>query len=214
VPLLASDIGSWDATFTQYTIPLRSGITFHDNSTFNADDVVFTFDRMEWLYNFTGLNPGYYLPYPIELYVFPNGTPIIKDVVKNSDYSVTFNLNDKYAPFEDLLCYPASSILTDTYYNITGGIVEIDDDVMGTGPFVFDHYQLGVELTMHAYANYWQGKAQIDELKFVEIRNDDSRNNALLTGSIDFLKDPLPKMLEAFYTEPDINVLNQGRISP
>ena len=31
--------------FTQWTVTLRNGVTFHDGTTFDADDVVFSLDR-------------------------------------------------------------------------------------------------------------------------------------------------------------------------
>ena len=43
VPMLASAMGTWDATNTQYTVILRQGVEFHDGSKFNASDVVFSF---------------------------------------------------------------------------------------------------------------------------------------------------------------------------
>ncbi|MFX1371876.1 MAG: ABC transporter substrate-binding protein [Promethearchaeota archaeon] len=210
MPLLAAEMGTWDVSHTNYTVNLRTGVTFHDGSTFDADDVVFSFDRQAWLYNFTGLNTGG-IPLVRSLYVYPNGTQIIKDVVKVDSDTVRFELNGVYAPFEDLLCYTASSILTDTYYNETGGIVELDGDVVGTGPFVYDSYEEDVEVTLHAYDNYWRGYwGGIDNLVFSEIEDPDARNAALLTGDIHFLKDPVAEFVDMFTDDPDIAVINTG----
>jgi len=208
IPLLATDFGTWDPSHTQYTIDLRGGITFHDGSIFDADDVVFTFERQAWLYNFTGLNMGY-IPNVSELYKFPNGIPIIKDVVKVDDDSVRFELNGVYDPFIDLLSYITSSILTGTYYNITGGIVELDGDIIGTGPFLFGYYEEDVEVILHAFNKYWRGKAQIDMLIFVQIISADLRSKALLTGDIHFLKDPLPEWVDLLKLSPDFTVLGK-----
>ena len=140
-------------------------------------------------------------------------------MVKNSDYNVTFILNDRFAPFEDLLGYTASYILPDgdggvgPYIN---AIVDIADDfVIGTGPFVFDHYEDVPDgfVNLHAIDDYWRGKANIDELVFSEIRNATARNAALLTGDIHFLRHYLPEMLGIFAYDPDITVLDTGRNS-
>ncbi|MFX1464752.1 MAG: ABC transporter substrate-binding protein, partial [Promethearchaeota archaeon] len=177
IPMLAAGFGTWDVTNTEYTVNLKTGVKFHDGADFDADAVVFTFDRMEWLYNFTGLNTGY-VPDVYELYEFPDYTPIIDDVVKVDADTVRFELSAPFAPFEDLLCYVASSILSPDYYNITGGIVELDGDIVGTGPFVFDSYEEDVEVVMHAFDNYHRGKAQIDNLIFVGIITATARNAA------------------------------------
>ncbi|MFX1327472.1 MAG: ABC transporter substrate-binding protein [Promethearchaeota archaeon] len=212
IPLLATDFGTWDPSHTQYTIDLRTGVTFHDGSIFDADDVVFTFERQAWLYNFTGLNTGY-VPDVYELYVFPNGTPIINDVIKIDADTIIFELDGVYEPFIDLLCYPASSILTDTYYNITGGIVELDGDIIGTGPFTFENYERKVEVNLSAYKNYWRKPAQIERLVFVEIRSSTNRCAALLSGDIQFLKDPLPEMVDLLKLIPGITVIDTGKNS-
>ncbi|MFX1470447.1 MAG: ABC transporter substrate-binding protein, partial [Promethearchaeota archaeon] len=212
IPLLATDFGMWDPSHTQYTIDLRGGITFHDGSSLDADDVVFTFKRQAWLYNFTGLNLGY-VPDIRELYTFPNGVPIINDVVKVDNDTIRFELNDVYGPFMDLLCYTSSSILTDTYYNITGGIVELDGDIIGTGPFELEYYEEDVEVYCRAYKNYWRGRAQIDKLIYVGITDDVDRNTALAAGDIQFLKNPLPEVVDLFKVLPDINVIDTGNNS-
>ncbi|MFX1478808.1 MAG: ABC transporter substrate-binding protein [Promethearchaeota archaeon] len=211
IPLLASDFGIWDVSYTQYTVPLRTGITFHDSSTFNADDVTFTFNRMIWLYNFSGLNMGY-IPDVRELYMFPNGTPIINSIIKNNDYSITFVLNDKCAFFVDLLCYIASSILTPTAYDYT--LIDIADDFMvGTGPFVYEHYETGVKVTMHAFDDYWRGRANIDKLVYVGISDANARNAALLSGDVHFLKGILRDMYDIFMFDPNITLLETGKNS-
>ncbi|MFX1490564.1 MAG: ABC transporter substrate-binding protein, partial [Promethearchaeota archaeon] len=208
IPLLASDFGTWDVSYTQYTVPLRTGITFHDSSTFNADDVTFTFNRMIWLYNFSGLNMGY-IPDVRELYMFPNGTPIMNSIIKNNDYSITFVLNDRCAFFVDLLCYIASSILTPTAYDYT--FVDIADDFMvGTGPFVYEQYETGVKVTMHAFDDYWRGRANIDKLVYVGIADANGRNAALLSGDVHFLKGIIQDMYDIFMFDPNITLLETG----
>ncbi|MFX1327740.1 MAG: ABC transporter substrate-binding protein, partial [Promethearchaeota archaeon] len=193
VPRLAAAMGTWDSTYHNYTVNLKQGVTFHDGSTFNADDVVFSWKRQQWLYNFTGLNNGY-VPDVYELYAWPDHLPIIKEVHKVSDYQVIYELNRVYGPFEDLLCYMASSILTDTYYNETGGIVDLDGDVIGTGPFMYDSYEEDVEVIMLAYDDYHRGRAKLDKLIYVGIISAQARTAALFAGDINYLYQPMDEM--------------------
>ncbi|MFX1305534.1 MAG: ABC transporter substrate-binding protein [Promethearchaeota archaeon] len=210
VPRLATAMGTWDLSRTEYTVNLKTGVKFHDGADFDADAVVFTFERQEWLYNFTGLNTGY-VPDVYELYAFPDHTPIIDQVVKVDDDTVRFELNSPFAPFEDLLCYTASTILSPDYYNITGGIVELDGDIVGTGPFVFDSYEEDVEVVMHAFDNYHRGKAQIDNLIFVGIITATARNAALLSGDVQYLYSPMDEMWDIFNLTSGITLWAEWR---
>jgi len=97
IPNLALS-GTWNPAGTEFTCVLRQGVTFHDGATFDADAVIFTWDRMAWALNTTGTNTDD-VTQVAEFYGFPNGTPIVKDVIKNGDYSVTFELNGPYIPF-------------------------------------------------------------------------------------------------------------------
>ncbi|MFX1327008.1 MAG: ABC transporter substrate-binding protein [Promethearchaeota archaeon] len=193
IPRLATALGTWDSTFINYTVNLKTGVTFHDGSAFDADDVVFTWKRQQWLYNFTGLNNGY-VPDVYELYSWPDHTPIIKEVHAVSQYQVIYELNRVYGPFEDLLCYAASSILTDTYYNETGGIVELDGDIVGTGPFMYESYEEDVEVIMLAYDNYHRGKPKLDKVIYVGIISAQARTAALFAGDIQYLYQPMDEM--------------------
>ena len=213
IPNLASDYGTWNPNGTEYTVPLRQGVLFHDGTPFNADAINFTWQRMAWALNTTGTNFDSVTIFEY-LYKFQDGTPILKRVRKNNDYDVTFIIDRPYIPFEALLCFHASYILSPTstpssaYINIATG------DLVGTGPFVYDSYLTNFEVNFHAFNNYWRGKANIDRLVFSIISDNIVRNNALLNSIIHFISSPLPSFLDAFKTHPKITVLDFGITSP
>ena len=214
IPRLASALGTWNAGTDEYTVPLRTGVKFHDGTDFNAAAVVAHWDRMAWALNTTGTNTVRVTQVE-SLYKFPNGIPIVNNVTDNADNTVTFFLNGPYVPFASLLCFSASYIqsptyitsLSNTYINTASG------DIVGTGPFVYDSYEAGVEVLFHAFDDYWKGKANITELVFSEIVDDNARNNALLSGDIHFLSNPSATMLDTFKTNPNITVLDTGKKS-
>jgi len=209
IPNLASDYGTWNPSGTEFTVPLRQGVLFHDVTPFNADAVNFTWQRMAWALNTTGTNFDSVtnLEY---LYEFQDGTPILKRVRKNNDYEITFILNRPYMPFEALLCFHASYILSPTSTPSAAYIDTATGDLVGTGPFVYDSYLANFEVNFHAFNNYWRGKANIDKLVFSIISDNIVRNNALLNSNIHFLSSPLPSLLDTFKTHPNITVLDFG----
>ncbi|MCK4382921.1 MAG: ABC transporter substrate-binding protein, partial [Candidatus Lokiarchaeota archaeon] len=209
IPALALS-GTWNPAGTEFTVILRQGVKFHDGADFNADAVIFTWNRMSWALNTTGTNTDV-VTQVAELYEFPDGTPIVASITKNSDYSITFNLAGPYIPFQSLLAFSASYILSPDSTPATTYIDTASGDIVGTGPFVYDGYEAGVEVTFHKFNGYWQGAAQIDKLVFSVITDANARNAALLSGDIDYLPDPLDSILGVFNLTAGIDLYYVGQ---
>ena len=212
IPHLASDYGVWDPNNTEYTVSLRQGVLFHDGTPFNADAVNFTWERMSWALNSTGTNFDT-ITKVYHLYEFQDGTPIVNRVRNNNDYNFTFVLNRPYAAFEALLCFEGSYFVSPTSTNATEYIDTTTGDLVGTGPFVYDSYISGYEITFHAFNNYWKGSANIKNLVFSIISNANTRNEALLNGNIHFLPNPMFSMLNTFKANPSLRVADYGLTS-
>ncbi|MFX1417891.1 MAG: ABC transporter substrate-binding protein [Promethearchaeota archaeon] len=212
IPQLASDFGTWagpnpDGTWN-YIVPLKSGIFFHDGTPFNALAVKSSFDRLNYfvennLTEFSNLYKFYDKDDEVEKLII-NRTEILGgDIVK-------FVLNDIYTPFESLLTFTGSSILSptstppSTFIDINSGYI------VGTGPFVYEGYNPGIQVNFHAYDNYREGRADIDRMNFTIISDADARNTALLDGDIDFLKNPADSYLNSFEINPNIVLLDSG----
>jgi peptide/nickel transport system substrate-binding protein len=211
IPNLALS-GTWNPGATEFTVILRQGVIFHDGAPFNADAVIFNWDRMAWALNTTGTNTNQ-ITQLAELYEFPDGTPIVASITKNSDYSVTFNLAGPYIPFKALLCFSASYILSPDSTPATAYINTATGDIVGTGPFVYDEYEAGVEVNFHAFDNYWRGKANITEMRFKIITDTNARNAALLSGDIHFIEATMSTWYSTFKSSPDITFLNTSTTS-
>jgi len=218
IPHLATSKGTWmiNSTDTWYTVSLRPNVLFHDGAKFNATAVKFTFDRLSYFMNVSGTLPqektiaviaSLYKYFDPDLGIH---LPIVNDTVIIDEYTIRFELNRPYGPFEALLCFPASFILSPMstpqfeYINITSG------DLVGTGPFVYDHYLIDNEVKFHAFENYWAGRANITILKFSIIDNAITRNNALLSGEVDLIIDPQPSMYSALDADPDVRLIDAG----
>ncbi|MHA1442756.1 MAG: ABC transporter substrate-binding protein, partial [Candidatus Heimdallarchaeota archaeon] len=209
IPRLASDYGMWDPTTTEYTVSLKQGIVFHDGTPFNANAVNFTWQRLAWALNTTGTNFDEITIFHF-VYEFFDGIPIVNRTKINSAYNVTFILNRPFAAFEALLCFEGSYFTSPTSTNATEYIDINDGDLLGTGPFVYDSYIPGYELTFHAFEDYWREIASIKSLVFSIISSPPNLNDALINGNIHFLDRPQFSMLDTFKSTLSLRVLDEG----
>ena len=206
-PQLATSKGTWNPAGDEYTILLRDDVTFHDGTLFNATAVEFTWDRMEWALNSTGAN-DVDVTIIEELYVFPeDGVPIVNSTVINSNYNITFVLNRPYQAFEALLCFEASYILSPTSTPDDRYLETATDDLVGTGPYIYDSTEAAVEVLLHRNDNYYDTIAPIENLVFSEITDSNARNIALLAGDVNYVDDPKWEYWPIFESEANI-VLN------
>ncbi|MHA1508344.1 MAG: ABC transporter substrate-binding protein, partial [Promethearchaeota archaeon] len=191
IPVLAADFGTWDVTGKHFTVPLRRNVFFHDGTPFNGDAVKFIFERINYF-----INASLALPTAIgisqihSLYEFPNGTTILNPttpVTVNSDYEITINLRAPYAVFEPLICYVTAYMLSPTATNGTGYIDTATGDIVGTGPFMYDHYIADTEVKFTRWDRYWRTGAYFEEVTFAIIEDSTTRNNAMLGHTIDYL---------------------------
>ncbi len=214
IPQLASATvaPTWSSDSLNYTVTLKDNVTFHDGAPFNASAVQWNWERMAWALNSTGTNT-IKVTNVAGLYIWPDGTPIVDHTVVINESAIRFILNAPYAPFQALLCFSGSYIQSpkstpkDAYIDLTTG------DIVGTGPFVYDSYESNVEVLFHAFDDYWKGKANITELVFKRIFDNNDRDNALLNGEIHFLESPSWSMLDTFKAHPNIDVLDFGKKS-
>jgi branched-chain amino acid transport system substrate-binding protein len=223
-PRLAVDFGTWSGNKLEYTVNIRENVLFHDGTELDAAAVVWNFNRLAYFMNVTGELPWdqmYAMTDP--LFRWPDGTPIIDYVTAVGPYTVKFVLNRPYAAFEALLAFPASYILSphstpdkDYLYlpDGTGIMYPFDFSVpdywypVGTGPFRMEFYIRDAVAKFSPFGEYWQGRPKLESLIFSYIEDAQERNNALLSGDVDFILNPLPSMFDTFETDPSITLLD------
>jgi len=212
IPCLATADGVWSSDNLNYTVTLRDDVTFHDGTAFNASAVQWNWERMDWCLNETGTNHVRVTDIQ-QLYVWPDGTPFVDHTEVVSEYVIRFVLNAPYAPFQALLCFSGSYIQSPASTTKDAYLVTASSDLVGTGPFVYDNYTLGVEVNFHAFDNYWKGKANITEMRFVLITDSDARNAALLAGDVHFISATEPAWYSAIKSSPNLTFLNTSTTS-
>ncbi|MFX1420427.1 MAG: ABC transporter substrate-binding protein, partial [Promethearchaeota archaeon] len=175
---------------------------------FNASSVIWNLERITWFCNYTGTlqdNATSWLAFPHSLYYSPDGvTPIISNFYINSQYNITIELTEHFAPFLDLLTAVSSVIVSPsstprwTYLDLA------TDDLVGTGPFVYEYYIYDVEVRYHSYSDYWQGEADIEVLVFAIVEDAIVRNYGFLAHDFDFIDSILSSFYDPIIADPSL----------
>lgn len=213
VPALAE---SWQVSNDglRYTFRLRKGVKFHTTRNFtpsrdfNADDVLYSFER-QWDANhpYHKVSGGTY-----EYFQGMSMPDLIKDIIKVDDYTVQFVLNAPEAPFIANMAMDFASILSAEYANkmMSAGTPErVDLDPVGTGPYQLVQYQKDAVIRYKAHPDYWKGVASIDTLIFAITPDASVRYQKLKAGECHVMPYPNPADIKAMQEDPEINVLEQ-----
>jgi dipeptide transport system substrate-binding protein len=213
VPGLAE---KWDisADGLTYTFTLRKGVKWHNHRAFkptrdfNADDVIFAFER-QWKED----NPYYKVTSTNHSYFNDMGMPkLLKSVTKVDDYTVRIVLNKPEAPFLANLAMPYAAIQSKEYADAmlkAGTPEKIDQEPIGTGPFFLVQYQKDAVIRYKAWPSYWGGKAKIDDLVYSITPDASVRWAKLPKGECHVMPYPNPADLEAIKKDPNVQILEQ-----
>ena len=213
VPGLAE---KWDvsADGLTYTFHLRKGVKFHTTEyftpsrEFNADDVLFTFNRM------LDKEHPFRKAYPTE---FPYFTDMgmdanIAKVEKLDEHSVKFTLNSVDAAFIQNLAMSFASIQSAEYADQllkAGKAADINQKPIGTGPFVFQRFQKDAVVRYRANPDYFDGKPAVDPLIFAITPDAAVRLQKLKAGECHLMPYPAPADLADIKADPNLKLDEQ-----
>jgi len=214
VPALAT---GWDVSpdGLSYTFHLREGVKFHSNTfftptrDFNADDVLFTFNRM------LQKDHPFRVAYPTE---FPYFTSMgldknIKSVEKTGPMTVVFTLNKVDAAFIQNIAMNFASILSAEYAAkliASGNVREINQSPIGTGPFVFQRYQKDSQIRYVANKHFWDpSRVKVDQLIFAINTDASVRVQKLRKNECQVTLNPRPADLASIKADKQLNVIEK-----
>ena len=163
---------SWETSDAKsWTFKLRPGVVFHDGSSFDAADVIYTFERLA--------DPA-------------TGSPLV-DVFANvdsmeavDDLTVVVNLKKVDAEFALGMTQFQAAILPE-------GLKDPADNPVGTGAFMLDSLEPQIRAVFKASPDYWRKDANgeklpyLDGMEMIYIPELAGQVEALRGGEVDFV---------------------------
>jgi len=208
----------WDVSKdgTEIVFHLRKGVKFHSwkgfkpTRDFNADDVLFSFNR-QWKDD----NPYHKVSGGSYDYFNDMDMPsLLKSIEKVDDYTVKMTLTKPNAPFMANLGMDFATIQSAEYadYLLKAGTPEkFDQEPVGTGAFQFVAYQKDAVIRYKAFPQYWAGKVKLDQLVYAITPDAAARYAKLQKNECQVMVGPNPADLKSMEANKDIKVLtNEG----
>ena len=142
IPQLAQALPTLSPDGLTYTIPLRTGVKFHDGTPFNAEAMAFSLNR--FIKN--GGEPSFLLADTID-----------RVTVKDPN-TLTIRLKEPFAAFPALLAFPGACAVSPKAYEIGEGKFN-PESFVGTGPYRLTAFNSD-SLRLEAFADYWGEKTK------------------------------------------------------
>jgi len=194
---------------------LRKGVKFHagvngfkPTRDFNADDVLFSFER-QWKpdHPYAKVSGGKYD------YFSDMGLPkILESITKVNDLTVRFVLKEPDTTMLANLAMDFAAIHSAEYADVLARQnkkEQFDQFPVGTGPFSFVTYQKDAVIRYRANKDYFGEKALVDDLVFAITPDATARYSKLKAGECHFMIAPRPSDLPEMQKDASLKVISQ-----
>lgn len=179
-----------------WTFHLEQGVTFHDGEVFNADAVLYNFDRMK-----SEVKPSGFYSLNIDSF-YPN----LEGVTKLDDYTVQLTFKAASPSLLYTMTNFGSAMYSpkcfDDNYNFTG-------IAQGTGPFKIKENVKDQYVLLERNEVYWGEKAKAKAIRVKTIPDVNTRFSALKSGEIMGvidLKAITPSLAVELVKDPDFEI--------
>lgn len=192
---------SWETPDpTTYLFKIRRGVKFHDGHLLNADDVLFTFQRILSENGISGkTSPRKDLLGPVER------------VEKLDDYTVKFTLKNPFPVFTQALAH--FQIVPEHYIKQVGDD-KFAEKPIGTGPFKFKEGNLSDQVVLERFDDYYGGSpdlppvgpAPVKTAIFRMMPDPATRVSSLKAGEVHIIDKLPPDMAKSLASDPNVVV--------
>jgi peptide/nickel transport system substrate-binding protein len=200
IPGLALSWAVNDKDKTKWLFKLRSGVKFHDGSTFNADAVVWNVRKV--------LDKDAPHFDPSQVGVTASRMPTLVSARKVDDMTVELTTSepDSFLPINLSNLFMASPAHWDAKFKAVPASVTAEAerskaawtafaaDPAGSGPFRVTRFVARERLELAANKTYWDAKRvpKIDKVVMLPMPEANARTAALLGGQVDWIEAPAP----------------------
>lgn len=199
---------SWDISKDglTYTFNLRTGVRFHDGTPFNAEAVLFSFNRQK-----DPKHPGHTTRDAFEYWKNFDMDKVVRTIVAVNDSTVEFKLNKPDATFLNLLTINFAAVVSPTavrkYKN------DFYKNPVGTGAFKFLSWNEDGSVVCLANENFMNGRPYVDTLIFKPIADGHQRWLDLKSGNVNMMSSPGQAELAEMENTPGIKSAKQHGIN-
>lgn len=189
IPGLASEWAVDPADQTKWTFKLRPGVTFHDGSTFDADAVVWNFEKI--------LNPAAPQFDERQSAQGKGRIPTVTSVraVDPMTVEITTSSPDALLPYNVAWIVMSSPAAWKT----AGGWDGFLKAPSGTGPFKVESYTPRQSARLVRNAAYWDANRvpKLDAVELLPVPDPSARVAALRSGQVDWIEAPPPDAIDS-----------------
>jgi peptide/nickel transport system substrate-binding protein len=189
IPGLATEWKVSDSDKTLWTFKLREGVKFHDGSSFNADAVIWNFEKI-----FNKDAPQFDTRQSAQ--VRPR-LPSMLSYKKTGDMEIEIKTKsvDSLFPYQFLWFLVSSPA---QWEKVGKDWAKFAMEPSGTGPFKLVRYVPRERAELVKNDAYWNPKRipKVDRIVFVCIPEDSTRSAALISGTVDMIDGPGPDVID------------------
>ena len=167
IPQLATELPKVSADGLTYTIPLRQGVVFHDDTPFNAEAMVFSLER--FIKN--GGQPSFLI------------ADIVESVKASAPYELTIKLKSPFTAFPSLLAFAGACAVSPKSYQIGAGKFN-PNNFVGTGPYKLVEFTPN-SIRLEVFDKYWGEKPRNQGVDFQILTSPANLYNSVSTGAVD-----------------------------
>lgn len=174
-----------------WTFQLRRDVKFQDGTPFNADVVVSVYTKM--------LDKNY------NVGAYTLWAPI-SNIVKVDEYTVQIVTKEPYGGLLNTLAHGSALIPSPAALEKYGKDIGLHP--VGTGPYMVEKFEPGMQLVLKANENYFGGKPAFKQITFKHVADPSSRIAALKSGQADVIDAVPVEMAAEIEVSSDLELIN------